>query len=442
MKRSEQFSDKLRRLFPEESKDCTMCVGGNFIRNITFQVTDDCILRCTYCYEHAKTHTKMSFETAKKFVDMILASDERTSNYIRSRECPGAVFDFIGGEPFLEIDLISDICDYIIEQMILLDHPWLNRYRFSFSSNGTLYFNEKVQKYLKKHLAHVSLTITIDGTKEMHDKCRVFEDGSGSYDIAYAAAQDWKKLSGQEQGIKITISPDNLDLFDSAILEFIKQGAKNIFANCVFEKGWTIEHAKVFYWKLKALADYLLDNDLQDDYFVSLFDRYAGNKYPDDKPWCGGNGLMMCVDPRGDIYPCVRYTPISVGDAPKYILGNVDKGFFATDKIAALSKITRSSQVKGTKCETCPISQGCADCAGYSYEIYGDVGARTDFICDMHKATVLAQVYYRNLAFQKAGKKMPLAMNCPKDWAVEIIGEEEFQRLEMIASDSRIFRNQ
>ena len=58
----------------------------------------------------------MSWETAKKFIDLILASDERTAVYLKSRECPGVMLDFIGGEPLLEIDLISDICDYFIEQ--------------------------------------------------------------------------------------------------------------------------------------------------------------------------------------------------------------------------------------------------------------------------------------------------------------------------------------
>lgn len=434
--RTEQFQDRLRRLFPEEHKDCTLCVGGNFTRHLTMQVTDDCNLRCTYCYEHAKTHQRMSWDTAKKFIDMILASDERTKPYLQSRNCPGVILDFIGGEPLLEIDLISDICDYFIEQAILLDHPWAKRFRFSMSTNGTLYFNERVHRFIQKHKSHLSMSITIDGTKEMHDKCRIDENGNGSYDVAFAAAKDWKQVSGMEQGTKITLAPSNLEMCDEALLAFVKQGVKSIYANCVFEQGWEKHHAAELYRRLRRVADYLLDNDLQDDFYISILDQPCGDRYTNPMPWCGGNGLMLCVDPRGDFYPCVRYTPISVGDGPKYILGNVNDGFTDLGKIQALSGITRASQVKGTECENCPISEGCADCAGYSYEVLGDVGKRTTFICDMHKARVLAQVYYRNKAYAKTGKKKPLAMNCPKEWAEGIVSEEEYQMLEVLAHDN------
>ena len=433
--RNEQFPDKLRRIFPEEHKNCRMCVGGNFTRNITMQVTEACNLRCSYCYEHAKTPTRMSWDTAKKFIDMILASDERTAVYLKSRECPGVMLDFIGGEPLLEIDLISDICDYFMEQCILLDHPWATRFRFSMSTNGVLYFDERVQRFIQKHKEHLWMNVTVDGTKEMHDMCRVDEFGNGSFDVANTAADDWVKRSGMTRGTKITLAPGNLSMCDEAILFFVKKGVKVINANCVFEDVWERHHAAELYQRLKTVADYMLENDLQDDFFISILDQFCGEKYDSDMPWCGGNGLMLCVDPRGDFYPCVRYTPCSVGDGPKYIIGNVNEGFTDLEKIKALSGVTRSSQVTGTKCDDCPISQGCADCAGYSYEVLGDIGKRTTFICDMHIARVLAQVYYRNKSFAKTGKKRPLPMNCPKEWADGIVSDAEFAMLEGITHD-------
>lgn len=435
MKRNEQFPDRLRRLFPEEHKNCQLCVGGNFTRNITIQVTDACNLRCSYCYEHAKSPARMSWETAKKFIDMILASDERTAPYLKSRECPGVILDFIGGEPLLEIDLISDICDYFMEQCVLLDHPWATRFRVSMSTNGVLYFDERVQRFIERHKHHLWLNVTVDGTKEMHDMCRVDEFGNGSYDIANAAAADWEKKSHTMRGTKVTIAPQNLSMVDGALLSFVKGGTKVIYANCVYENVWEKRHAAELYQRLKTVSDYMLEHDLQDDFFISILDWECGETYPTDMPWCGGSGLMLCVDPRGDFYPCVRYTPCSVGDAPKYILGNVDDGFTALDKIEALGKINRYTQVKGTKCEDCPIAQGCGDCAGYSYEILGDIGKRTVFSCDMHIARTLAQVYYRNKSYQKTGKKKPLPMNCPKEWADGIVSEEEFAMLEEIAND-------
>lgn len=49
----------------------------------------------------------MNFETAKRFIDILLAGDERSNKYINSWQTSGAIIDFIGGEPFLEIDLID-----------------------------------------------------------------------------------------------------------------------------------------------------------------------------------------------------------------------------------------------------------------------------------------------------------------------------------------------
>lgn len=49
----------------------------------------------------------------------------------------------------------------------------------------------EVQRFLDKWAKHLSLSISIDGDKQLHDSCRVFPDGSGSYDLAIAAAKDY-----------------------------------------------------------------------------------------------------------------------------------------------------------------------------------------------------------------------------------------------------------
>ena len=139
----ESYSDQIRRLFPPEQFD-SMHINGSHVKSITFQVTEDCNLRCSYCYQHNKTHNKMTFDVAKRFIDMILSSDERSNKYITADKSQGAIIEFIGGEPFLEIDLIDQITDYFIEQVFLKHHPWANRYRIGISSNGLLYFDERV----------------------------------------------------------------------------------------------------------------------------------------------------------------------------------------------------------------------------------------------------------------------------------------------------------
>ena len=88
---------------------------GGMAKNITFIVTKDCQLACKYCYLVGKNmKERMSFETAKAAVDYILGDRKQFAE-------ESVVFDFIGGEPFLEIDLIDRLCDYIKQQLFLLD---------------------------------------------------------------------------------------------------------------------------------------------------------------------------------------------------------------------------------------------------------------------------------------------------------------------------------
>jgi sulfatase maturation enzyme AslB (radical SAM superfamily) len=84
---------------------------------------------------------------------------------IDSYNTNGVVFEFIGGEPFLEIELIDQITDYLVSEMIRLNHPWATKHIFSISTNGILYFDPRVQEYIKKHFWNLSLSISIDGNK-------------------------------------------------------------------------------------------------------------------------------------------------------------------------------------------------------------------------------------------------------------------------------------
>lgn len=177
-------------------------------------------LACLYCYQGHKGKNRMSFETAKKFFDLVVSGEKGFKSYINPEKSPGLVVDFIGGEPFLEIELIDQICTYIMDKLIELDHPWAMKTMFSICSNGVLYRDEKVQAFLRKWANRLSFSVTIDGNKELHDSCRVFPDGGPSYDIAVDAASDWMKR-GNHMGSKITIAPGNISFLYDAIKHMV-----------------------------------------------------------------------------------------------------------------------------------------------------------------------------------------------------------------------------
>ena len=421
---NEEYGDSLNRYFYEEN--------NKFTRNITFQITDDCNLCCSYCYQHNKGHHKMPFEVAKKLIDEILTNDKSINSYVKSEKAIGIVLEFIGGEPFLEVDLIDKIIDYFIEKCIILHHPWIDRFRVSICSNGVLYFTPKVQEFIKKHQTHLSFTISIDGNKTLHDACRVFPDGTGSYDLAIKAAKHYRKYYDAILSSKMTLSPDNINFVFPALVNLWENEYNFIYCNCIYEKGWTTEHAKILYYELKKVADYLLNNHLERIKGTSILNLdLSQQKNISDKNFCGGDGNMLAVDYKGDLYPCLRYMESSIGqNQSPYIIGNVNDGIGynqqTKDMIAGLD-VTYKSQ-SPQECLDCPVSSECGWCSALNYQEFGTINKRTTYTCLMHKARVLANYYYQN----KMGGNYPFLIN--KQDAIDIIGEDETNYLMELAN--------
>lgn len=446
---TEQFQDRIGRLFPDETLLPTTREGAStdkngvkcITRTITFQVTDACNLCCTYCYQINKKHHSMPFEVAKKFFDMIIEATSEDCDYINPDISPGLVIEFIGGEPFMEIDLIDKVSDYIIETMIQKEHKWANRFMFSICSNGVLYFDERVQRYIKKHREHLSFSISIDGNKELHDSCRIFPDGSGSYDIAISGVKHYREVIGGYMGSKMTLAPSNIQYAYDAVSNLIDIGYKDIYLNCVYEKGWKNSDARVLYDQLVKIADYLIeDKDRFEDTYLSIFDEtfFRPKSVTDNENWCGGTGSMISVDYKGDIYPCIRYMESSLGDSrPPLKIGNINDGIMKLpehiETVKSLRAITRKTQSE-RKCYYCPIADGCSWCSAYNYQEHGTADKRTTYLCQMHKARTLANAYLWNKGYRKYSPDKRFIMWIPKEWALEIITEKEWFMLKELES--------
>jgi len=432
LRRMEQWQDMIARLYPETLSENQK--ERILSRTVTFQVTDACNLACTYCYQINKGKRRMSFDIAKKFIDLLLSGEKGFKEYINTDTSPAIVLEFIGGEPFLEVELIDQIVDYFRVRAIELMHPWATNYCISICSNGVLYFDEKVQNFLNKNKEHMSFSITIDGNKELHDSCRVFPNGSPSYDIAIAGANDWIE-KGNYMGSKITIAPGNINYLYDAIIHMVELGYLDINANCVYEKGWEQEHAIEFYKQLKMIADYFIDNDLVGNTYCSLFEEiFFKPKDEDDlQNWCGGTGFMLSCDPDGYLYPCIRYMESSLGCSREPLrVGNVNDGIASKqcekDCIKCLNCINRRTQ-STDECFYCPIADGCSWCSANNYQETGSADKRVTHICEMHKARSLANVYLWNKYYQKNNINKKFKMYCPKEWALKIISEEEYNML-------------
>lgn len=382
-------------------------------KSITFIVTKDCQLACKYCYLVGKNaKERMSCGVAKKAIDYIL----NNRSFFNEE---AVVWDFIGGEPFLEIDLIDKVCDYIKTEMFRLRHPWFDSYRFNFSTNGINYNSEKVQSFIKKNVTHLSIGITIDGTKRKHDLNRIWktaemeqgivpkpEDEHGSYDDVVKNIPLWlEQFPGA--GTKVTISSADIPYIKESVLHLYSLGIHEVNINCVFEDVWKEGDDKLFEEQLMQLADAIIDGGYYQDYACSFFTEQMGKPLDcnvDNQNWCGA-GRMLTVDAEGNFYPCTRFAQYSLRSKKAWIIGNVRDGI---DKnklrpFLTLDRCTQSTQ----ECIDCEVASGCAWCQGENYDAADTptIYQRSTAICKMHKARVRANNYYWNKLYRKLEKE-------------------------------------
>lgn len=378
-------------------------------KNITFIVTKDCQLACKYCYLVGKnTKERMPWDVAKQAIDYILDREQEFKE-------ESVIWDFIGGEPFLEIELIDKICDYIKTELFRRNHHWFNSYRFSFSTNGINYHTEKVQRFIEKNHNHLSIGITIDGTKRKHDLNRIWktpemehgimpkpEEERGSYDDVVKNIPLWQsQFPGN--GTKVTISSADLPYVKESVLHLFELGIPEVNINCVFEDVWKEGDDKIFEQQLLELADAIIDGGLYEDNVCSFFQESIGK--PLDRQlmnnnWCGA-GKMLAVDAAGMFYPCTRFAQYSLREKKAWIIGNVRDGI-DKNKIRGFLTLDRCTQ-SPQECIDCEVASGCAWCQGENYDAADTctVYQRSTAICKMHKARVRANNYYWNKLFRK-----------------------------------------
>lgn len=366
-------------------------------RNITFIVTKDCQLACKYCYLVGKnSNERMSWDTAKKAIDYILNREQEFDE-------EAVIWDFIGGEPFLEIDLIDRICDYIKKEMFRRNHHWFDNYRFSFSTNGINYGSLKVQKYIRKNHNHLSIGITIDGTKIKHDLNRVYkgDKGKGSYDDVVVNIPLWQKQF-PESATKVTISSADIPYICESVLHLYDLGIHQVNINCVFEDVWQDGDDKLFEKQLIMLADKIIDGNLYIRNNCSFFSERIGKPLDpsQNNNWCGA-GKMLAIDASGNFYPCNRFTKFSLRSKDARIVGNVDDGI-DYNKLRPFLSLDRKTQSL-PECFDCEVASGCAWCQGENYDAAETetIFQRSIAICKMHKARVRANNYYWNKLYRK-----------------------------------------
>ena len=375
------------------------------LKHITYTILTglDCNLRCKYCYEHSKGSKINNIDDIKKFLDYQFKKDFGRTNADKSSI---VILDFIGGEPLLHPELISETIQYALK---LQKKYEVHKLRANLSTNGTLITRPNVMKLLDTYGYMLSIGFSIDGTKEVHNINRVDMEGNGSYDEAVKGFRFLKRNYPYIfTVVKATFNHQTIDKYAESVISLINLGFTEIAANVVYEENWN-DCVELITQQFGTIIDYLYDNNLWDKIKYRQLDfmttpeqilHYHPEHMRKTKNWCGACDGMTCIGFNKQVYGCQRFCTM---DNPKPIgyLDDNTKSIVITPEGKKLIKDVKNQYNDyPQECKDCLINGQCASCSALPYEVFPeeDNPAKKFFAlknyCGWTDALVGAKIYF------------------------------------------------
>jgi uncharacterized protein len=171
------------------------------LRALSLAVAQKCNLGCTYCYaqqgEFGGAAKDMSIETARRAVDLLLD------------DCPAGDrvnVAFLGGEPLANRAVLRETTRYVTERALARGV----KVRWSITTNGTLLTADDAD-FFEEHA--FAVTISLDGSREDHDRLRPFKSGAGSFDRILERVRPLiERQRRMQTSARVTVTPENLNL--------------------------------------------------------------------------------------------------------------------------------------------------------------------------------------------------------------------------------------
>ena len=292
------------------------------LQTLVLNLTNQCNLSCQYCYEFGadKVATPegkpkfMDFETAKASVDFLLQqSAGRRQIHVT----------FFGGETLMNFPLLKQVVTYANQQAA--DNG--RQIDFSLTTNATL-LTPTIIEFLSAN--RIGVTVSMDGTKEMHDKLRVFANGRGSYDIIAPKVRELiQNHRTRPIAARVTLTSGVTDVVK--IFRHLKQdlGFHEVgFAPVTTSPNqlYAINQRGMdgVLEQFHVLAGEYLEFALRGEAhgFSNVSDTLAELCQGVNKSHPCGAGLgLLGVGPSGDIAPCHRFV-----DSDQHALGHISTG--------------------------------------------------------------------------------------------------------------------
>ena len=261
------------------------------IDGLVLILTPQCNLRCSYCYQNAKSQQSMSWETARGAVDVLLRSRR---NHVQ--------LDFWGGEPLLEYDLIRRLVVHVESHK----RPDMDVI-YGISSNGVL-IDDAVIQFLDAFGFNVQ--ISFDGVPAAQES-----RGRGTFEKLDHLLATWRRdypRSWPSLTLAVTLHPDNLEALPESIDYYFSRDVRELNLAPVFthDPGWQVDDIHrldaVFrcMWERSA-HHFESTGHIPIKHFREITTPDRGSE---SRAMCGVmKGTKPVVDVTGDVHGCVTF---------------------------------------------------------------------------------------------------------------------------------------
>ena len=343
------------------------------LTTLVLNVNTGCNLSCSYCYKEdldtPANSKRMSFETAKKSIDMMLQESPNQPRYN---------IVFFGGEPLTNMPLIKEVVAYAEQHFSELGAG----IDFSLTTNATM-LTEKIIAFLDKH--RIGIAVSIDGPKAIHDKNRITVGGQGTYTVVRRKIDMLMQgYSARPIGARVTLTKgvtDIVEIWDHLFndLGFSEVGFAPVTSGDISDYNLPDAELQEIFNNMKALGERYVAAAIEgktigfSNMHQMMTDIHEGTKKA--LP-CGAGAGMVAIDHSGGVNLCHRFTG---SDLP--LFGSVSEGL---DRDALVDFLETSMDRTDKGCSTCWIRNLCSGgCYHESYARYSDPQKPVYHYCDL-----------------------------------------------------------
>ncbi len=321
-------------------------------------LSQSCNMGCIYCLDGQATyqtdkHLRMDKETAFRSIERCL--DETV-------EGGRLEVIFFGGEPLLNWPLAKEIITHC-EKCLKERHPRKQRH-YHFTTNLSFLPDDLIE-WARRF--GISFLVDIDGPPAIHNRCRPFKGGGGSYE-AVAANIRQLRAAGLKVDLRATITALNQD----HLLDIAEQHKALGGSSCAFVPVMPVNSDEsILPEELLPAPERIIDGMAQvyrsglwkhEELFP--FNQYASRFGPGPVTvvGCGAPyGNTPVVDAKGDVYPCIYLVGIS-----RFHAGNMMDGSYPKkDLLERMYEAVHVERMEDCKacawrylcCGSCPVGR-------------------------------------------------------------------------------------